>query len=97
MRKNIIPDVYNKAAILRLVSKPDINAIRRARRALRRNIFEPGDCAYDPALLIGLAIAFADIGYRPGWIPEVQRIGRAIADSLKPMEGEIPLTMADIT
>jgi hypothetical protein len=60
-------------------SLPRQNALQRARRAYKRNLEDPGDCDGDIPLLAGLAIAQADVGMRPGWIPEVQRIGVAIA------------------
>lgn len=75
-----IAHTYRKAASARLVSPPDANALNRARRAFRRNLAEPGDCAGDNKLLLGLAIAFADVGLRAGWIPETQRVGVAIAE-----------------
>lgn len=55
---------------------------RRARRAFRKNLREPGDCGNDRALLLGLAIAQAKVGMGPGWIPETQRIGCLIASKL---------------
>jgi hypothetical protein len=54
--------------------------LRRARRALKRAIADPGDCRGDAALLVGLAIAEAHIGRSAGWIPEVQALGCKIAD-----------------
>lgn len=51
--------------------------IKRCRYHYLRNLADPGDCANDPKLLLGLAIAMAEIGY--GWIPEVQRRGCEIA------------------
>lgn len=74
-----IASLYRESAKAGLVYAPDKNALSRARRAFKRNLQEPGDCAGDVPLLAGLAIAQADIGMSPGWIPEVQRIGVAIA------------------
>lgn len=82
MKANTITHVYRLAAQSKLVSVPDSNAIRRAQRAYRKNLENPGDCADLPKVLIGLAIAQADIGVRPGWIPQVQSVGCKIADLL---------------
>ena len=78
-----IAQLYRKAASAKLVGQPDANAIRRAQRAFKRNLAEPGDCAGDEKLLAGLAVAFADVGLRPGWIPETQRIGVDVAKLAK--------------
>lgn len=56
------------------------NFLSRARRALKRNLAAPGDCAGDPALLIGLSLAEAEIGRGAGWIPVVQKLGCEIAE-----------------
>lgn len=56
---------------------------QRARRAFARNLAEPGDCAGNLPLLAGLAVAEAEIGRVAGWIPEVQRIGCAIAKAIE--------------
>lgn len=74
-----LASIYHASARAGLVHRPDRNALQRARRAYRKNLWEPGDCAGDVALLAGLAIAQAHVGVSPGWIPEVQRIGVAIA------------------
>lgn len=71
--------LYRQSAKAGLVHTPDKNALQRARRAYKRNLQEPGDCHGDIPMLAGLAIAQAEVGMRPGWIPEVQRIGVAIA------------------
>lgn len=71
--------LYRESAKAGLVHTPDSNALQRARRAYKRNLQEPGDCAGDIPMLAGLAIAQAEVGIRQGWIPEVQRIGVAIA------------------
>jgi hypothetical protein len=75
-----ITDLYREAAQRGIVNYPDGNALARASRAYRKNLAEPGDCAGDEKLLAGLAIAEAEIGIRPGWLPECQRIGVAIAE-----------------
>lgn len=82
--KTNIAGHYQFAAREKLVSVPDRNALARARRAYQKNLADPGDCAGDSALLIGLAIAQADLGIFPGWLPEVQRVGCAIARLLVP-------------
>jgi len=74
-----IPKLYRQASNAGHVRFPDRNALQRARRAYAKNLAEPGDCGNDDCLLAGLAIAQADVGVRPGWIPEVQRIGCNIA------------------
>ncbi len=74
-----ITALYKASAKAGLVHTPDKNALQRARRAFKRNLQEPGDCEGDIPMLAGLAIAQAEVGLRPGWIPEVQRIGVAIA------------------
>ncbi len=56
--------------------------LARARRALKRNLANPGDCAGDEKLLVSLAIAEAQVGRGQGWIPETQRIAILIADKL---------------
>lgn len=71
--------LYRQSAKVGLVRTPDKNSLQRARRAYKRNLDEPGDCQGDIPLLAGLAIAQAEVGLRPGWIPEVQRIGVEIA------------------
>lgn len=74
-----LAQIYYKASECGLVRYPDRNALQRARRAFKRNQEEPGDCNGDLPLLMGLAIAQAEVGVGPGWIPEVQRIGCEIA------------------
>lgn len=59
---------FNRAAFL-----------KRAKRALAHNLSEPGDCAGDLPLLIGLSLAQAEIGQGAGWIPVVQHLGCEIA------------------
>lgn len=78
-----LTQIYYKASESGLVRSPDRNALQRARRAFKRNQEEPGDCNGDIALLAGLAIAQAEVGVRPGWIPEVQRIGCEIAKMIE--------------
>lgn len=56
------------------------NDVKRAERAYKRNLKNPGDCEGDDRLLFGLAVGESLIGQRAGWIPEVQRIGCSIAD-----------------
>jgi hypothetical protein len=53
--------------------------LARANRALKRNLAEPGDCTGDMILLIGLALAEAELGRGTGWIPAVQMLGCKIA------------------
>lgn len=55
------------------------NFLARARKAMARNMAEPGDCKGDLPLLAGLAVAEAEIGRNPGWIPIVQKLGCEIA------------------
>lgn len=57
------------------------NFNRRARAAFKRNLIEPGDCAGDIEFLAALAVAQAQLGIRPGWIPEVQRIAYEIVSA----------------
>ena len=61
----------------------DPNFINRAEKAYRKNLQDPGDCAGDEFLLLGLSIAEADIGQGTGWIPEVQKIGVRYAEILE--------------
>lgn len=56
------------------------NWLQRARRHYEKAIQEPGDCAGDDKLLIGIALASAQIGVGAGWIPEVQKLGVQIAE-----------------
>lgn len=65
----------------------DATFIARAKAAYRRNLENPGDCAGDKALLLGLSIAEAHIGTGPGWIPEVQRYGVNYAEILENKSG----------
>ena len=81
--KTDIKRLYRQAHAAGLVSAPDDSAINRAWRAYQKNIDNPGDCAGDDSLLSGLAIGQACIGLRPGWIPEVQKIGCAIAKMIE--------------
>jgi hypothetical protein len=60
----------------------DKDTLRRASAAYKRNQAEPGDCGEDISLLIGLAIAEAEIGVGPGWMPEVQKLGVYLAQIL---------------
>lgn len=53
--------------------------VKRAKRALAFNLANPGDCAGDMPLLVGLALARAEIGCGSGWIPVVQQLGWDIA------------------
>lgn len=57
--------------------------IRKALTIYNRNCKDPGDCEGDDSLLLGLSIAEAHIGVRPGWIPEVQKIGVRYAEILE--------------
>ena len=68
-----------KAGLIDAILYDRKNFLRRANAAMRRNISEPGDCGDDCNLLVGLAVAESQIGRGAGWIPEVQRIGCAIA------------------
>jgi len=77
--RDILRDAYRQAAEHGYVHSPDYAAIRRAAAAYAGNCQEPGDCADKPAMLLGLAIAEADIGRGPGWIPAVQAVGVKIA------------------
>jgi hypothetical protein len=61
----------------------DVEFVRRAKNAYRRNCNNPGDCADDKFLLLGLSIAEAHIGTGPGYIPEVQRYGVNYAEILE--------------
>lgn len=61
----------------------DAELVRRARNAYRRNCNNPGDCAGDKFLLLGLSIAEAHVGTGPGYIPEVQRYGVNYAEILE--------------
>ena len=66
----------------------DATFIARAKAAYRRNyesfwLENPGDCAFDKFLLLGLSIAEAHIGTGPGYIPEVQRYGVNYAEILE--------------
>jgi hypothetical protein len=61
----------------------DSGFVGRAEKAYRRNLQDPGDCAVDEFLLLGLSIAEADIGQGTGWIPEVQKIGVRYAEILE--------------
>lgn len=88
--KYCITSIYEKAHHAGLVVLPSndrlrANAIQRARRAYARNLADPGDCKRDGALLVGLAIAFAHVGFGAGWIPETQRIGVQIANLINGM------------
>lgn len=86
-----------KAAIAKGIVAPydRRNYLARANRALRKNLAEPGDVGGDDLhLLIGLALAQAEIGMRPGWIPEVQKLGCEIADL--PIPEEKPETLCTI-
>lgn len=58
---------------------------RRVAYHWKKNQEEPGDCKGMPALLMGLAIATAHVGIRPGWIPEVQRLGCIIEPIVSPI------------
>jgi len=57
--------------------------VGKAKRIYARNQEDPGDCAGDEFLLLGLSIAEADIGQGTGWIPEVQKIGVQYAEILE--------------
>jgi hypothetical protein len=67
----------------------DAELVRRARNAYRRNCNNPGDCAGDKFLLLGLSIAEAHVGTGTGYIPrvhgttEVQRYGVKYAEILE--------------
>jgi hypothetical protein len=79
----ILSNAIDRAKSAGIIHYIDANFRQRARRAYRRCLADPGDCAGDDSLLIGLAIGEAVIGRRPGWIPEVQRIGCEIARLLE--------------
>jgi len=54
---------------------------RTVARRYRKYAADPGDCAGDEPLIMGLAIADAFIGTgHPGWIPVVQKTGCEIAE-----------------
>lgn len=72
-----------KANLIPAIRYDRKNFLSRTRKAIARNLAEPGDCANDLPLLIGLAIAQAEIGIRPGWIPAVQSLGCTLADFTK--------------
>jgi len=61
----------------------DPGFVGRAEKAYRKNLQDPGDCAGDEFLLLGLSIAEADVGQGTGWIPEVQKIGVRYAEILE--------------
>lgn len=63
----------------------DVNFHARVRYHWRKVQSDPGDLAGDNAALLGIAIATASVGIRPGWIPEVQRLGMAVAGILEPL------------
>ena len=71
-----------KAGLIDSILYDRKNFLARARRAYKRNLADPGDCAGDEKLLAGLAVAQAHVGTRAGWIPETQRIGVAIVNLL---------------
>lgn len=72
-----------RAKLISLDTDNKKNFLARARRALHRNLNNPGDCAGDYALLIGLALAEAELGRGAGWIPVVQKLGCEIANLKK--------------
>ena len=74
-----VSKAYHLAADAKLVYRPDRAALARARRAYVRGLRDPGVCEGDFPLLLGLAIAEAQVGHNPGWIPETQRLGVEIA------------------
>jgi len=57
------------------------NFLSRSRHAMVRNLASPGDCASDLAMLAALAVAQAQVGVSPGWIPETQRIAYTIVST----------------
>ncbi len=79
----ILSRCITKAVELDFIWKSDGPFQTRARAAFLRNLAEPGDCANDSLLLAALAVAEAEVGMSPGWIPEVQRVGCAIASALE--------------
>lgn len=80
MKSTILTSAISAAKQAGFVRFTDKNFKLRAARAFNRNLADPGDCAGDEKLLAGLAVAQAEIGIRTGWLPEVQRIGVAIAE-----------------
>lgn len=62
-------------------ASPDFVQI--SRRIYTRNQQDPGDCAGDEFLLLGLSLAEAHIGTGTGWIPEVQKVGVRYAEILE--------------
>lgn len=72
-----------KAGLIHSIRSDRKNFLARTRKAVARNLAEPGDFANDIPLLVGLAIAQAEIGMRPGWIPDVQSLGCKLADFTK--------------
>lgn len=77
-----VDKAYRLAVGRGLVGKPEDSRLRAAAHYYGRNRRNPGDCAGDDAMLLGLAIAEAHVGHGIGWIPEVQRIGAEIAKIL---------------
>jgi len=61
----------------------DVEFVRRAKNAYRRNRNNPGDCEGDEFLLLGLSIAEAHVGWYAGVIPEVQKYGVHYAEILE--------------
>jgi len=55
----------------------------RVRYHWKKGLAEPGDCEGDSPMLMGIAIATAVVGIRPGWIPEVQKMGAELAPLFK--------------
>ena len=76
-----IAKLCRQAATAKLVSlQYDRQFVARAQRKYRRNCEEPGDCRGDYRMLAALAVAEAEVGMRPGWIPETQALAVKIAD-----------------
>jgi hypothetical protein len=59
----------------------DVEFVRRAKNAYRRNRNNPGDCEGDEFLLLGLSIAEAHVGTGPH--PGVQKYGVHYAEILE--------------
>lgn len=78
-----LSELFDLAIGVKLISPLEGNhrehRLRAAARAHRRLRRDPGDCGGDELLLKCLAVAEAVVGRGPGWIPEVQRIGCALA------------------
>jgi len=73
-----LTQLISKAQSAGLIGHVDHNAVQRKYLKLLQN---PGDCAGDEALIMGMAIAdvYIGTGY-PGYIPVTQKLACDIAD-----------------